>query len=219
MKTTADKIRELRKVHKVTQRQLATTLGISREAVSLWESGNTKPSGESLVSLARYFRCREADLLDDSYAGPTFKVESPTAEYLVSGALKRIPIFNSEQVKHWMDSKIRPNQNDVIGTQVTALNVSDAAWAFRATDKSMQNPAGYPSIPHMAVVVVEPQQQAISGNIVAVLVHETSAVIIKKLVIDGQHAYLEPLNPDYRPMIFDDKYTILGVVKQVIQDL
>ncbi len=54
-KFNSDKIKELREKSGITQKQLGDMLGISDRAVSKWESGLSKPSGQNLVSLARIF--------------------------------------------------------------------------------------------------------------------------------------------------------------------
>lgn len=54
-KFNSNKIKELRKVNCITQKQLGDLLGISDRAVSKWESGLSKPSGQNLISLAKIF--------------------------------------------------------------------------------------------------------------------------------------------------------------------
>ena len=54
-KFNSNKIKELRELNHITQKQLGDLLGISDRAVSKWESGLSKPSGENLISLARIF--------------------------------------------------------------------------------------------------------------------------------------------------------------------
>lgn len=50
-----NKIKELRKVHSITQKQLGDLLGIGDRAVSKWELGLSKPSGQSLICLEKIF--------------------------------------------------------------------------------------------------------------------------------------------------------------------
>ena len=50
-----NKIKELRKTNGITQKQLGDLLGISDRAVSKWESGLSKPSGQNLICLAKIF--------------------------------------------------------------------------------------------------------------------------------------------------------------------
>lgn len=51
----SDIIKELRELNHMTQKQLGDMLGISDRAVSKWESGLSKPSGQNLIYLAKIF--------------------------------------------------------------------------------------------------------------------------------------------------------------------
>ena len=57
------RLRELRKENKMSQEQLAEKLGVSRQSVSLWETGKTQPTLEIVAELAeiepRYNEYRE----------------------------------------------------------------------------------------------------------------------------------------------------------------
>lgn len=50
-----DKLLELRKVNRLSQEALANKLGISRQAISKWESGSSFPDLENLVELSRLY--------------------------------------------------------------------------------------------------------------------------------------------------------------------
>ena len=52
----AKRIKELRIKNKISQKMLGEYLGISDRAVSKWESGLSKPSGQNLIHLAMIFR-------------------------------------------------------------------------------------------------------------------------------------------------------------------
>lgn len=49
---TGQLIRSLRESKKLTQEQLAKMVGVSRVSISKWESGENKPKGDNLLSLA-----------------------------------------------------------------------------------------------------------------------------------------------------------------------
>ena len=51
----ADKIQGLRKAKGVSQEELAEKTGVSRQAVSKWESGQSVPDLEKIVMLSEYF--------------------------------------------------------------------------------------------------------------------------------------------------------------------
>ena len=54
-KFNSNKLKELRKLNHMSQKQLGNLLGISDRAISKWESGLSKPSGENLIYLAKIF--------------------------------------------------------------------------------------------------------------------------------------------------------------------
>ncbi len=63
MKQTGKKITELRKKDNMTQMELADRLGISFQAVSNWERGNTMPDISKLPELADIFYISLDELL------------------------------------------------------------------------------------------------------------------------------------------------------------
>lgn len=53
--TLGEKIKERRTAHGLTQEILAQEMGVSRQAVAKWESGQSAPSSEKLIALAKLF--------------------------------------------------------------------------------------------------------------------------------------------------------------------
>lgn len=53
--TIEERIQELRKSKGLSQEQLAETLGVSRQAVSKWESGQSMPEVEKLLAMSSLF--------------------------------------------------------------------------------------------------------------------------------------------------------------------
>lgn len=51
----ADRLVELRKIHHLSQEELATKLGVSRQAVSKWERAESSPDTDNLIALARLY--------------------------------------------------------------------------------------------------------------------------------------------------------------------
>ncbi len=51
----ADRIQSLRKSKGISQEQLADVVGVSRQAVSKWESEQTIPDLEKIVLMSEYF--------------------------------------------------------------------------------------------------------------------------------------------------------------------
>ena len=63
--TLGEKIIELRKKRGLSQEDLAITLGVSRQAVSKWETGESTPDTDKVVALAEYFAVTTDYLLRD----------------------------------------------------------------------------------------------------------------------------------------------------------
>ena len=80
--TLGEKLTQARKVAGLTQADVAAKLNVSRQAVSRWESGQSKPSTEKLLELARIYDvsldwlCSDADEMEGRDKQPTKKQEA-----------------------------------------------------------------------------------------------------------------------------------------------
>lgn len=63
--TLGEKLAKLRREKNLTQEQLAELLGVSRQAISKWESNTAYPETEKLIRLARLYDCSLDYLLLD----------------------------------------------------------------------------------------------------------------------------------------------------------
>ena len=73
--TLGDKLAKLRREKNYTQEQLAELLGVSRQAVSKWESDSAYPETEKLIRLAKLYGCSLDELLLDRPAQPPREAE------------------------------------------------------------------------------------------------------------------------------------------------
>ena len=64
-KTLGETIKECRTKCKMTQEFVAESLGVSRQAVSKWESGSSDPSTSNLIALAKLFNVSVEELLQN----------------------------------------------------------------------------------------------------------------------------------------------------------
>ena len=67
----AEKMIELRKRQGLSQQDLADQLGVSRQAISRWETGAVQPLADSVKSLAQVFQVSTDYLLSDDLDDPT----------------------------------------------------------------------------------------------------------------------------------------------------
>lgn len=70
--TIGDKLSKLRKQNNYTQEQLADLLGVSRQAISKWESDVSYPETEKLIQLSNLYRCSLDYLLKDEIESDDF---------------------------------------------------------------------------------------------------------------------------------------------------
>ena len=72
----ADRIQNLRKIKGISQEQLAEAIGVSRQAVSKWESEQSTPDLDKIVSMSDFFDVTTDYLLKG--IGPTNEIEHMT---------------------------------------------------------------------------------------------------------------------------------------------
>lgn len=61
---TADRLIELRKSHQLSQEALSEKLGVSRQAISKWERGESSPDTDNLIALAAIYGITLDDILN-----------------------------------------------------------------------------------------------------------------------------------------------------------
>ena len=68
--TFKEKLIRLRKIHSLTQDEFACAVGVSRQAVYKWESGQSYPEVAKLIEIKLLFGISIDDLLDDNFDIP-----------------------------------------------------------------------------------------------------------------------------------------------------
>ena len=94
-----EKIVRLRKIKGITQDEFANAVGVSRQAVYKWESGQSYPEVAKLLEIKMLFNISIDDLLDDN-----FEIAMPTEK----GRLILLPLgvrfeFVFYSVKYWFN--------------------------------------------------------------------------------------------------------------------
>ena len=64
------KLQEIRKQNKLSQETLAEKLGVSRQAISKWERGESAPDTENLIALSRIYGVSIDELLGNKKSAP-----------------------------------------------------------------------------------------------------------------------------------------------------
>ena len=82
-----EKLYELRRASGMSQEELAEKLGVSRQAVSKWESGATQPELSKLIELSKLYNVSVDELLSLEHAKP----EQEPAEAPVQSSAEKAP--------------------------------------------------------------------------------------------------------------------------------
>ena len=61
-----DNLKNLRKSKKLSQEELAEKVGVSRQSVSKWETGEAYPEMNNILMLCKIFHCNINELVNDS---------------------------------------------------------------------------------------------------------------------------------------------------------
>ena len=63
----SDNLKKIRKEHNLSQEQLAEKLGVSRQSVSKWESGQAYPEMDKMIQICQMFNLSVDELLNENY--------------------------------------------------------------------------------------------------------------------------------------------------------
>ena len=99
------KMIKLRKIKGLTQESFATEIGVSRQSVYKWESGQSYPDVEKLLKIARTFGVTVDDMLNDEMDVDRQGVMRPVAE--VAAEEERIAREKEERRRRRAENKAR----------------------------------------------------------------------------------------------------------------
>ncbi len=62
-----DNLKQIRRSKKISQEKLAEILGVSRQSISKWETGENFPSMQNIICLCDIFKCKINDLVHEDF--------------------------------------------------------------------------------------------------------------------------------------------------------
>lgn len=207
--TTGERIKQLRKEHKLTQEELGRVIGVQKAAIQKYEKGTvTNIKKESLLKLA--------EVLDT------------TPEYILGwdGAVAGLePVSASDFVKVPVIGRVAAGtscfaENNIVDYEnVLKSDVrGNEQYAFlRVVGDSM-----YPMLMENDLVLVRCQTSVDSGSLAVVIVDDEDGVI-KRVVYGDDFIELQSINPMYPPRRFEGRdvlrIRVFGLVKEVKRKL
>lgn len=118
----SEKLKEIRKKEGISQEQLAEKIGVSRQAITKWETGKGLPDVENMVIIAEIFKTTLDELLTDSVKKATPETSEYTSE----------TIYDIDCEKHF---------DITIGSaaQVLLLSGDDEKLHIKLSSKTLEN--------------------------------------------------------------------------------
>ena len=205
-----NKLKELRKTHKINQDELAKYLNISRQAYSHYEIGARQPSPETLKKLADYFNVSVDYLLERTESDEDRLIKNIGGFDLLSQEKGLIPLVGDVVA----GVPIEASEN-IEGYVYVGYKNPEDYFALKVHGDSMIN-AG---ITEKSILIVHKQNYAECGDIIVAAVDGKSTV--KRYKVVNGFKFLMPENPAYEPIpITEDKELfIFGKVVQIRTDL
>jgi transcriptional regulator with XRE-family HTH domain len=143
----AQRLRQLRKDKSLTLQQVAKELGVTRACVSKWETGASQPDIARLSEIAAVYSLSTSDLLS----------ESSSTDPAAPPSYPVISLVNGEPIEALLSATRR---------RFASHSAHSVSAFFVALGDYMVAHFGLSGVPRDALLLVEPEAQAYSGDLV-----------------------------------------------------
>ncbi len=195
---------ELRRDWKMHQQDLADMLGISRSTISMWETGRSRPDGETLQNLSEIFEVSVDYLLGlTDYRAPNQFVLNP---HLVA-EMSPVPIVGVVKAGVGCISYMED-----LGTDYAVLRHPEKFFYLRVRGDSME-----PDIRDGDLALIEKQDSLESGEL-GVVILDGDEGGIKRFYKKEDMVVLHSTNPKYPPTVIapcDGPIRIVGKLIEI----
>lgn len=219
MNTLAERIKTARQHAKLTQKALASKVGVEQPVISQLETGKNLQSAH-LPKIAHVCGVSAIWLSDE--IGPMVAGE-PAAEANVAMAAQpnmmfRYPVISWVEAGDWSEAvePYPPGFSDAY--ELSDYDSKGQAFWLKVRGDSMTAPSGT-SIPEGMMILVDTEADIQPGKLVVAKLPASNEATFKKLVEDGGVRYLRPLNPDYKMIECGEDCRIIGVAVRVMGKL
>jgi SOS-response transcriptional repressor LexA len=182
----------------VSNAKLARMVGVSRPTIGNWIDGKSTPTGENLTNLANALkvdpnwlmsgkesRVRLDNNVDLSERIPFEGRPIPVISWVAAGSLSSIEtVLKDTEIDEWLPPNKDCGKNGY-GLKVTGMSMSPY---FLPDDRIYVNPD---------VQTFDLQ----TGDLVIIACYGETEATFKKLIIEGDNKYLQPLNPNWPDQI------------------
>lgn len=211
--TIGARIRERRKALGLTMQAIADSFGISRSAISEWESDRSSPDINKLSVLAKKLQTSERYLLTGKDVRALGEPSPPNYNNAVEVKhAGRIPLISWVSAGAWCDSPDSFAPGDAEDWLPLPNNAGPRSYALRVDGDSMTAPyPGVRSYPHGTIIYVDPDRTVTNGCRVVARA-PNGDYTFKTYTEDAGKKYLKPINPQYEIIDITERMHICGVI-------
>lgn len=199
-----NKIKELRKINKITQDKLSKSLKIARSTLAMYEIGKSEPDQATLIKIADYFGVSVDYVLGHDVSEEEKRIQAiggfnvpdkyliPVVGQVIAGK----PVESPENIEGYV--------------YIEHKNAQDY-FALRVSGDSMINAGIVPG----ALLIVHKQNTANNGDIIVASIDGESTV--KRYKENAGAVFLMPENSAYSPILITEKtaFYIFGKVVEI----
>lgn len=180
-------LKYIRKKANVTQQKLAEEIGVSRSAISMWETEVCQPDYDTMIRLADYFGVTTDELLG---LNPNRYDDIPVGQGI------KIPVLGKVQAGIPVEAV-----QDILGYEEITPELAETGefFALCIRGESME-----PRMLDGDIVIVRQQSDVESGDIAVVLVDGENATV-KKIVKQKNGISLVAFNPVFEPIYYSNE--------------
>jgi len=222
----ADRLKEIYRQRKaearargerLTQEDVAELCGwTGQSAVSQYLNGRIALNLDALLKLSKAL-----DFTPSQVSERLGKFMPPASQQNVervpvSSTVYRYPVISWVRAGSWAEA-VEPFEPGCAEEYMeTSYNAPGGAFWLKVRGDSMTAPVGT-SVPEGSWILVDVESNAESGDLVVAKLEDSQEATFKRLVEDGGRRYLKPLNPHYPVIEINGNCTLVGVVKQALQ--
>lgn len=211
-----NKIKELRDKRGMTQEELGEVLGISKQALGRYESGQRRPNQDAMFQLADFFnvsldsffperKSRNINIIYDQLSEPRQVKVYDFAEIQLNEqkSSQTFTVYGQTAA----GSPLEYGQ-DAVEERETSYIPKGAEVALIVNGNSME-----PTYPNGSIVFYKRQPQVENGSVA--IVEVDGGVTCKKIKFDyeNEKVILQSINPDYEDVLLNaDEVKVLGLV-------
>lgn len=190
--------------------QLAREIDVPQQTLQRIVAGlSPSPHRKTLEPLAEYF-----SVSVDQLTGKQPLPEELATAAILSGqspsSVRQVPLLESSDVACFLKDHDPALIKEHLATDG---GVSKDAFALTMSDSSME-----PYVPQGAILILDPVRPPRDRGFVLADIQGSQALVFRQLLIDGEHHYLKPMNPDLAafPMrLLREEDKILGVLLEL----